>query len=795
MKEFDFIDHLVLGSYKSPFLIEGGPQGTDPNAAFDLNFVSGEGQETFDTVQFFLVVPKETAEHKQPFDVDIYGHGYTGNLTELLLYAGNMAQHGLATIGINAVGHGLYLDSSTSFLARGLLGGVCAAPLVDALTATRARDLNNDGFPDSGADFWSSYLFHTRDGVRQSVLDHIQLVRIMRSFGTPTGKMICQNAKTGWDMPATDACDVNHDGKPEIAGDFDGDGKPDLGGPNATYGTWGESLGGILSGIHGAIDSAVSTAVPGSGGGGLTDIGIRSFQGGVVEAVLLRLWGPLLVTVPSSARPACTVASVDGDQCTVCGKDEFSLRWVMPNLNGTGELEIRCLSKDDITDATWFVTNTANDQVKCVTPSDDGLLRVGIPASIGDEVRIDVFKGKHQVVDYASCKSKLSESTPSRLTIDTYGKGRVPSGAMNAIETESCESTTCGTFQGHFFGDGSPLTAPAEGYGQIRQTPDFRRFIQLAQAALEPGDPVSFAPYYSIKAMTDPFGQRLPPHALLTLDTIGDMNVPLNSGIAFARAAGALPFFRPDQAAKFPEYANYVTPDALFKTFGKTANRVLVDDHVIEGIAPLGRYPAGPQCTSSNNLRPDGSSIVTREGKTMVCFPTGCAQSNANPVACWDNTHCDETADKCVPDFIDPETCAEALFDVDNLDEGTDLYFEQAASVPLRIARYTQAANTSSIDEVWAPRVRGAPHSTDGGYAPDPKRPLTALLDAYIVPGGVHTFVNGDPCQNFDNGTYLTNLTARFFMTKGSDLYYLSHPKTHLCLGRDVTTCDYLKAK
>ena len=60
------------------------------------------------------------------------------------------------------------------------------------------------------------------------------------------------------------------------------------------------------------------------------------------------------------------------------------------------------------------------------------------------------------------------------------------------------------------------------------------------------------------------------------------------------------------------------------------------------------------------------------------------------------------------------------------------------------------------------------------------------------MPQGVHTFVNGEPCQSFDAGTYLTNLTARFFMSHGSDLYYLSHPSTHLCL-QDVTTCGYLQ--
>jgi hypothetical protein len=273
------------------------------------------------------------------------------------------------------------------------------------------------------------------------------------------------------------------------------------------------------------------------------------------------------------------------------------------------------------------------------------------------------------------------------------------------------------------------------------------------------------------------------------------MNVPLNSGIAFARAAGALPFFRPDQAAKFPEYADYTTPAALYRTLGVTPNQLLVDRHVIEGIAPLARYPAGPKCVTSNNLRPDGASITTADGKPMACFPTGCASTHENPASCWDNTQCDQAADKCVPIVLDQETCDEALFDIDDLDEGTDLFYEQAAKVPLRIARFTQAATPGSIDEVWTPRLKGVPYSSDGGFVPSESRPITALLDAYIVPQGVHTFVNGDPCQNFDNGTYLTNLTARFFMSHGSDLYYLSHPKTHLCLGRDVTTCDYLKSK
>ncbi len=208
LKNFEHIDHMVVGSYRSPFLLQGGPKATDPNAAFDLDYLTGEGEETSDEVQFWLMVPKTTAEHKPPFDVNIYGHGYTSTFDELVFYAGNMAEHGLATIGINAMGHGFVVDDSTKILATALLGGACVAPFFDALTASRARDLDNDGLPDSGGDFWTSYLFHTRDGVRQSILDHLQLVRILRSFGQAKGQMLCRTDATGWDKPGTTACDL-----------------------------------------------------------------------------------------------------------------------------------------------------------------------------------------------------------------------------------------------------------------------------------------------------------------------------------------------------------------------------------------------------------------------------------------------------------------------------------------------------------------------------------------------------------------------------------------------------------
>jgi hypothetical protein len=216
-------------------------------------------------------------------------------------------------------------------------------------------------------------------------------------------------------------------------------------------------------------------------------------------------------------------------------------------------------------------------------------------------------------------------------------------------------------------------------------------------------------------------------------------------------------------------------------------NRLLVADHVVEGIAPLARTPATSECPTSQNAKPPGATFLMADGTTGQCYPIGCMAGND----CWSGTHCDPTLDRCLADPLGQQTCQEALLDVDFLDEGTAHYFQQTAPVPLRLARYAQAATAGTLADVWAPRLLGKPKGQDLAWTPA-GRPLAALLDAYAVPQGQHGFVNGDPCRSFDAGSYLTNLTARFLMTGGADLYYLSHPSTHLCL-QDATKCGYLQ--
>ena len=110
---------------------------------------------------------------------------------------------------------------------------------------------------------WTADLFHT-DMVRQSVLETMQFVRILRSL------------------------------EPAQA-DFDGDGMVDIGGANGLLSMWGISLGGVISGVTAGAEPGLDAVSPNAGGAGLVDIAVRSKQAGVPDAVVLPMIGPLIV--------------------------------------------------------------------------------------------------------------------------------------------------------------------------------------------------------------------------------------------------------------------------------------------------------------------------------------------------------------------------------------------------------------------------------------------------------------------------------------------------------------------
>jgi hypothetical protein len=145
------------------------------------------------------------------------------------------------------------------------------------------------------------------------------------------------------------------------------------------------------------------------------------------------------------------------------------------------------------------------------------------------------------------------------------------------------------TWQGARYTSGNALTAVSKGHGKKRQTPGFRRFTGLAAMVLEPGDPVAFSRHYAGKTCSkentdhnctldysyDPWiadGSINASANVLLVPSIGDQNVPVNTGIANARAAGIIEL------------------DEVDERWGMSPNDVLIQTRVLEGTEVTERY-------------------------------------------------------------------------------------------------------------------------------------------------------------------------------------------------------------
>ncbi len=534
----EHVSHAVVGTFKSPdFLVdrdgiahEGYP--ADDDEIFELDPATGEAIVGEGTVTWWCAIPKETAEHKQPFPIQIYGHGYTSSKFEMVPMIGQMARFGIASCALDAFGHGLGSavagDPELVELAYDFLAGLGLGNFVYAVIKGRERDLDNDGIGDSGGDFWTADTFHTRDVVRQSIVDHLQFIRIVRAF----------------DGEATMPWDTNADGFGNKLGDFDGDGTADMGGPDNTYSIWGISLGGILSAIVAGIEPAIDAAAPCAGGAGLSDIGIRSRQGGVPEAVFMPIFGPMI----SANRVA------DSKEGAV------QFKFVINDVNDQGHYPFYTSTKIRSGDRI-VLRNPRNEETDTVIVPQDLAFRVAVPADaltasekrplllavgptpedpgvLGDRLIIEVHDGVDGGI---------------KETIDTFGHEVAFHGALHPV--------------------GTPLVALAKGLGLKRNTPEMRRFMGIATMILQGGDPVSYAPHYW-KDLLDysDYDDAKSGANVMVIPTVGDMSVPVNTGIHIAVAAGTVGVETPD-----PRY-------------GKSQMQLLIDTYSSEAVERLWRY-------------------------------------------------------------------------------------------------------------------------------------------------------------------------------------------------------------
>ncbi len=446
-------------------------------------------KETFhrpETIPFLLSVPKK---REGPAPVVIFMHGHSGSKLDSLLVMGPMARAGVATIGMDAVSHGLGLEASERKLILDLVSSYGLEPLAAQMMGDgRAIDQNGDGIVDSGADYFTGYVTHTRDVVRQTAIDLMQMVRLLRSFdGTRT-----------W------AFDVNRDGEPDLAGDFNGDGVVDLGGPDVPIYVSGASLGGILASLMGGIEPQIDAIAPILPGGYLSEIGTRSDLGQVQNPLVLRMMGPLFMVRPNAAgKPA--------------------LHQMVPDITKRAERELAELPRALLPGTIAVLRNLNTGEWRCGRAQPNGHLRVAVSSDRGDALRFEVY----------------DEELPSRA-----GEGCDPAGYTPAFVIDRVGRSF--DFQGQTFAEGTPVVALGDGFGLRRGSPETRRLFSLAQIALEPADPANFAPFWEgARDFTYGSGEKVATRALL-LPMTGDPGVPIATATALMRAAGHVDFLEDD---------------------------------------------------------------------------------------------------------------------------------------------------------------------------------------------------------------------------------------------------------
>lgn len=575
--QHSYYAYHVSGKIRAPQLIGLNPdaRNLDEQAwPHDLTDPSVREKVVYHELRFWCAVPRREfyADPSQPAPVVLYAHGYTSNIIEQLGLALH-AKFGITGCSINAFAHGVDAGENTELLKQIFVGNGMA-PAADALLDGRIEDIDGDGVLDPGGEFFTGYMFKTRDNLRQTLLDWLTLVRFIRRFGEEA--MI----------------DVNGDGVPEALGDFNADGLVDFGGPNNVFFASGTSLGGLVSSMLSAVEPRVVAAAPISGGAGLIDLTMRSEQGGVVEAVGLRLLGPAVIGEPAAnGGTRLYQLFVNGNKIErrdIAVRQEIEPGNVVMVTNvKTGEARCALVMPDQPPPgyesyAGWSDASNcaANDQGNCRTceAGTEGTyacdlartFRIGIAADSGDPLKIEVFEGSYAVRVEGDERDCIVEGDPVVRTSVTNFEFPVD-------------------YRLQHWEPGAELVALEDGFGFQRATPLLRRFVGIAQMAIEGADPAVYAPHYSLEPLTfvengESF-QKAPTN-VLNVTTIGDPNVPVNTGIAIAKVAGFVELFEPD-----PRY-------------GTTVNRVLIEEGVQAGIPWLETRGAewGPVLVDVDNI-------------------------------------------------------------------------------------------------------------------------------------------------------------------------------------------------
>ena len=189
--------------------------------------------------------------------VAIFGHGFTDSMYGApWAVASTLASKGIATAAISVVGHGFGAQGTLSMIPT------AGAP-VTVPSGGRGIDQDGNGVIDSTegvSAVGAQTIISSRDGLRQTVVDLMQLVREI-----------------------------------QVGIDVDGDGSTDLDANRIYYA--GQSFGGIYGTIFLGVEGAVKAGVPNVPGGSITEVArLGAFR--VLTAIALATRVPQLLNLP-----------------------------------------------------------------------------------------------------------------------------------------------------------------------------------------------------------------------------------------------------------------------------------------------------------------------------------------------------------------------------------------------------------------------------------------------------------------------------------------------------------------
>ena len=309
---------------------------------------------------------------------------------------------------------------------------------------------------------------------------------------------------------------------------------------------------------------------------------------------------------------------------------------------------------------------------------------------LGDgQTRTVTVEDTAQLGDRLALTFYVGETDEERATVDTFG----------------AEVT-------HFaarYPAGAPLVALTRGLGYTRNTPGFRRFAGIAQHAIGPADPGVWA----ANAVLEPLDFDYDPHRpsgntrVLYMPVIGDRVVPVNTGVAMARAAGLFgSWLRDEDIPAEHGWRELFVPDPRYD---KPIDHELIDRYVVEGDHRLQRYadnPINPSALYDIDDLSDGTA-------SFSCGPSDWSGGNGEF--------------ECPEEFEDQE-----------------VFFSPPRPAP---------GNALRVD-----RRRDGP---DGAERYD------AFRIPLVRPAGQHGIYNAQPFRVFDHDAFSVNLTARFLVTGG----------------------------